>query len=255
MILHSVLRGFFKIIANGKILYQGDDVPEDELPHPFNHTKLTANPLMNINANATFRESSPSVTSQQHFIASSLTSQCFQRRFSSKIPIPKSEKTPLACLSDASICNDISMFVAPSFGHASAPQVHRKQLLGLATTGLLTKGESDEGNEDMLRADDYLSKEPNCREQTPAKRLSTPLRLMGYTPECPAPKRCRTTPSQDSPILEKFAKRPTKTKLFTTEEDEDRILSADEDVLNILPKSLLQSVSSFTFFLYILMPD
>ncbi|XP_042442241.1 CDT1-like protein a, chloroplastic [Zingiber officinale] len=247
---YSILRAVFRerLLNFVKEHPEGDDVPEDELPHPFNPTKLTANPLMNINANATFRESSPSVISQHHFIASCLTSRCFQRRFSSKLPIPNSEKTPLACLSDASICNDIPMFVASSFGHASAPQVHRNQLLGLPTTVLLTKCGSDEGNEDMLTADNYLSEEPNCHQQTPAKRLSTPLRLMANTPECPAPKRCWMTPIQDSPILEKSAKRPAKMKLFTTEKDEDRNLSADEDVLNILPKSLLQSVSSFTFF-------
>lgn len=131
----------------------------------------------------------------------------------------------------------IPMFAASSSGHASAPQVHRNQLL------------------DMLTTDNYLSKEPNCHEQTPAMCLSIDsLAINGLHSRMSCSKE---NPSQDSLISEKSAKRPTKSKLFTTEEDEDRTLPADEDVLNIyiLPRSLLQSVSPFTFSVYILIPD
>ncbi|KAG6514825.1 CDT1-like protein a, chloroplastic [Zingiber officinale] len=239
---YTVLRTVFRERLLGFVNEhpEGDAVPEDELPHPFNQTKLIMRPSVDINANAICSESSSNAATQQPFLVASLMSQSFQRRFS-KFAVPNSKKTPLSSLGEESAINEIAASTASSPAKcASSPPMCRKSLLGSpASTIMLRKRGGDE------RKDGH---EHNDQEGTPAKLLFTPLKIMSNTPEYPTPKRCRTT-SCDDPLLNKSEKRSTRTKLFMTpkksgksvaEEGLDR--TASTDVLSILPEALLKSI-------------
>lgn len=99
-------------------------------------------------------------------------------------------------------------------------------------------------------------------QSTPAKLASTPARLMAATPALQPPKRCYMSPdnvSTSSP--NKLVRRPPLTRSLNFDspaknkvdaiivnekvehENEMEDSSADDDILDILPESLLQSVS------------
>ncbi|XP_074566227.1 CDT1-like protein a, chloroplastic [Curcuma longa] len=249
---YTVLRTVFRERLFGFVNEhpEGDEVPEDELPHPFNQTKLITRPSVDINGNAIRSESSQNAATQQPFLVASHMSQSFRRHFSRKFPVPNSKKIPLPSLGEASANNEIAASTASSPAKcASISPTCQKSLLGSpASTIMLRKRGGDEGESgDSANAHNY-SHEQNY---TPAKLLSTPLRIMSHTPEYPTPKRCKTTPSRDCPLLNKSEKRSTRTKLFTTPEKSgkavaeqglDRTYSTDVDVLSILPEALLKSI-------------
>ncbi|THU53934.1 hypothetical protein C4D60_Mb10t19620 [Musa balbisiana] len=253
---YSILRKVFRerIVGFNKEHPEGDDVPEEQLPHPFNQTKPSVLPIVsNANAKLTCTEPSSSATSHQQFSVPSHLSQSFQRRFSRKFPTHGSEQTPL--MSSGKACpKDLSVPLASSPSKCNLkPPIFRNSMLGSPISSTISSkcGTSEEETQKFIRTDNFPHNEQNVKEGTPAKLVSTPLRLMSNTPEMPTPKRCRTTPSCDSPLSNKSVKRSTRTKLFMTptksakagdEEYEDRSLSADDDVLNIIPESLLQEI-------------
>ncbi|CAL9770056.1 unnamed protein product [Musa acuminata subsp. burmannicoides] len=238
---YSILRKVFRerIVGFNKEHPEGDDVPEEQLPHPFNQTKPSVLPIVsNANAKLTCTKPSSSTTSHQQFSVPSHLSQSFQRRFSRKFPTHGSEQTPLMSFGKACPKDDLSVPLASSPSKCNLkPPIFRNSMLGSPISSAISSK--------------CGTSEQNVKEGTPAKLVSTPLRLMSNTPDMPTPKRCRTTPSCDSPLSNKSVKRSTRTKLFMTptksakagdEEYEDRSLSADDDVLNIIPESLLQSI-------------
>lgn len=168
-------------------------------------------------------------------------SQSFKRHFSRKIPILNPEKTPPMCSSEACPKDDHSNF-------ADSSAISNKSLLSspISTTLPIVEGGDERDAAGSPRADNYPHEESNVQKGTPAKLVCTPLRLMTDTPEIPTSKRLRTTPSNKS------VRRSARTKLFMTPEksanecDDDGSLSASDDVLNFLPKTLLQSVSPIT---------
>ncbi|XP_028758339.1 CDT1-like protein a, chloroplastic [Neltuma alba] len=90
---------------------------------------------------------------------------------------------------------------------------------------------------------------------TPNKVASTPSRLMTHTPSLPPPKRCYMSPD-DSPCSSpnKLVRRPTslkkslnfdtpvKNRRTENEADDAGGLSIDDDIYDILPEGLLQSI-------------
>ncbi|CAL9198077.1 CDT1-like protein a, chloroplastic [Musa acuminata AAA Group] len=254
---YSILRKVFRerIVGFNKEHPEGDDVPEEQLPHPFNQTKPSVLPIVsNANAKLTCTKPSSSATSHQQFSVPSHLSQSFQRRFSRKFPTHGSEQTPLMSFGKACPKDDLSVPLASSPSKCNLkPPIFRNSMLGSPISSTISSkcGTSEEETQKFIRTDNFPHNEQNVKEGTPAKLVSTPLRLMSNTPDMPTPKRCRTTPSCDSPLSNKSVKRSTRTKLFMTptksakagdEEYEDRSLSADDDVLNIIPESLLQSI-------------
>ncbi|URE27628.1 DNA replication initiation protein [Musa troglodytarum] len=166
------------------------------------------------------------------------------------------------CLSQAWPTDDLSVSAASSpIKCTSKPPIFNKSLLCAPISNTLSSNcrISEEETHMLVRADNSPRKEPNIPEGTPAKRDSTPLRLMCNTPEIPTPKRRRPSPSCDSTPLNESLKHSTRTKLFMPpeksaeageEENTGRSLSVaaaadddddDDDVLDILPESLLQS--------------
>ncbi|XP_065050755.1 CDT1-like protein a, chloroplastic [Musa acuminata AAA Group] len=239
---------------------QEDEVPEVQLPHPFNQTKPSVLPrALNFNFEPTRTESTSSAATQQQFLVPSHIPQSFHRWFSKKNPIPASEKTPLMCLSQAWPKDDLSVSAASSpIKCASNPPIIKKSLLCSSISNTLSSNcrISEEEAHMLVRADNSPPKEPNIPEETPAKTVSIPLRLMCNTPELPTPKRRRPSPSCDSTPLNESLKRSTRTKLFMTpeksakageEENTGRSVSSaaaaddddDDDVLDIQPESLL----------------
>ncbi|URE44166.1 Membrane-associated apoptosis protein [Musa troglodytarum] len=254
---YSILRKVFRerIVGFNKEHPEGDDVPEEQLPHPFNQTKPSVLPIVsNASAKLTCTKPSSSTTSHQQFSVPSHLSQSFQRRFSRKFPTHGSEQTPLMSFGKACPKDDLSVPLASSPSKCNLkPPIYRSSMLGspISSTISSTCGTGEEKTQKFIRTDNFPHKEQNVKEGTPARLVSTPLRLMSNTPDMPTPKRCRTTSSCDSPPLNKSVKRSTRTKLFMTptksakagdEEYGDRSLSADDDILNIIPESLLQSI-------------
>jgi chromatin licensing and DNA replication factor 1 len=90
---------------------------------------------------------------------------------------------------------------------------------------------------------------------TPAKLASTPARLMNVTPGLHPPKRCYMSPDDDSTSSpNKLARRPPRSRSlkFDTPIKNENIVdeidgtggvSVDNDIFDILPENLLQSVS------------
>ncbi|XP_050364389.1 CDT1-like protein a, chloroplastic [Argentina anserina] len=92
---------------------------------------------------------------------------------------------------------------------------------------------------------------PGKLASTPTKLVSTPSRLMSSTPAPNPPKRCFMSPEDSSP--NKLVRRPPRTRSLKfdtpvkSRNAEDEILdmddrSIDEDILDILPGDLLQSL-------------
>ncbi|URE30747.1 DNA replication initiation protein [Musa troglodytarum] len=228
---YSILRAVFRerLVEFSKTHPQGDEVPEEQLPHPFNPTKLSVHKSANINDNPSSAKSSSSAALQQQFLVPSHMPQSFKRHFSRKIPVLNPEKTPPMCSSGACPKDDHSTFVDSS-------AISKKPLLSspISTTLPIVEGGDERDAAGSPSADDYPDEESNIQKGTPAKLVCTPLRLMADTPEIPTSKRLRTTPSNKS------VRRSTRTKLFMTPE------KSANDVLDFLPKTLLQSVSFIT---------
>ncbi|KAF3322141.1 CDT1-like protein a [Carex littledalei] len=190
------------------------EIPEEELPHPFNKSNVLSSPKI-ISENTSLDESQSVVLS--HMPPS------FRRRFFQKAPI---------CMQKRSLLNPSLPSDSPKIC-TSAIEVSAKRCI------------------DTLEATP-AKKHANASEATPAKLVSTPIRLMAATPEMRTPERCSSGSRVDSPPVKRLeSKRPARSLLFMSpnksikEKEEDNELveaSEEDDVLDFLPKSLLQSV-------------
>ncbi|KAF2286608.1 hypothetical protein GH714_022810 [Hevea brasiliensis] len=100
---------------------------------------------------------------------------------------------------------------------------------------------------------DYSPKKIDGFQTTPAK-LASPSTLMSMTPALHPPKRCYMSPDEDTTVLaDKLTRRPSRTRSLKFEtpvknvgdelnDMEDVSADDDDDILNILPLSLLQSI-------------
>ena len=98
---------------------------------------------------------------------------------------------------------------------------------------------------------------------TPAKLVSTPIRLMSATPALCSPKRHYMSPDDHSiSSLNKLARRPPRSRSLkfdtpvknkeSMNEDNDCALPIDDDVFEILPGKLIQSVcATYSLFIYL----
>lgn len=225
---------------------EGEDIPEDQLPHPFNQTKPSICP----NAHTLSCQPSSDTFPQEQVAIPSHMSRSFQRRFSQKVPISDSQKTPLACYSKA-LFEESSLDSSP-VKCIIKPPVSKKSLLQpvmLPSSSTLVIHEEE--TKKSTEADDKCE-EFQAFDGTPAKLVSTPVRLMAPTPEIQTPKRCRSTMDFNSPPMDLMSprKRSTRIQLFTTPtkistkgvEDSRAEDTSSDDVISFLPASLLQSV-------------
>ncbi|XP_022963958.1 CDT1-like protein b [Cucurbita moschata] len=106
----------------------------------------------------------------------------------------------------------------------------------------------------LTNEDDPTAKTSDIKS-TPAKLVSTPARLMASTPAMAPPKRSSMSPDEDdsSRSANKLVRRPPRSRslVFDTPTKEDknddqkdltRCASPDDDILDILPQSLVQSI-------------
>ncbi|XP_010904590.2 CDT1-like protein a, chloroplastic isoform X1 [Elaeis guineensis] len=253
---YSILRKVFRerLLEFFKEHPEGDEIPEEQLPHPFSQTKPTILPqVTRVSTNSTFLEPSSDTPSQQQFAVPSHMSGSFQRRFFRKIPLSEAEKTSLTCFNEPSPKEDpfISVVQSP-IKFSTKSLVSEKPLI---SSPILKASSSNsrthEEETKRLKADSHFAKDLNNIKGTPAKLISTPARLMATTPEIQTLKRSRPTMDHDTPPAKKSAKRSTRAKLFATptkspkaldEHDRSPSLSTDDDVLHFLPDTLLQSV-------------
>ncbi|KAM0871963.1 hypothetical protein ACQ4PT_039050 [Festuca glaucescens] len=203
---------------------EGDDIPEHELPHPFTRTKPSVAQITpRLLPEAVCAVPSPSLAEQQP-VGMSHMSHSFKRRFSQRSS---------ASLGTASTTSPL----ANAESAASSP---------LSRKSVLTSGDTEKGGKDVaLRF--------GASEGTPAKFVSTPVRLMSATPGLDTPKRPSSGTMCDTPPLQ-TVKRSARAKLFmtptkdssTTQEEiqstSTSTIDADDELLSFLPKSLLQSV-------------
>uniref|UniRef100_J3LVT2 CDT1 Geminin-binding domain-containing protein n=2 Tax=Oryza brachyantha TaxID=4533 RepID=J3LVT2_ORYBR len=217
---------------------EGDDIPEHDLPHPFSQTRSSAPLAVPEDAPKPVCALPSSSVADRQPVAMSHMSHSFKRMFSQR------------SASAAAITSTASPLakVEPSI----ASPLSRKSPLGSPVSGGVSVV-------DECHAQEKNSKDVTLKfgvsEGTPAKFVSTPVRLMAETPVLQTPKRPVSSTSCDTPPL-KLAKRSARTKLFMTptkdagDLDEEKqstsasALDGDDELLSFLPKSLLQSVKS-----------
>ncbi|KAK3140864.1 hypothetical protein QOZ80_5AG0406860 [Eleusine coracana subsp. coracana] len=241
--VYSALRRIFRqrLVDFVRDHPEGDDIPEHELPHPFNRTRLSeSKPVPRIVPEPTSPVESSQFNGQP--VVMSHMSQSFRRKFSrgspissatastaslvakveSTIPSPLS-RNPLISSDASSLCIDVT------------PNAKKGQVIG--------KDEKDAVSNSAIS------------EGTPAKFVSTPVRLKASTPALRTPKRPISATGDDTPPL-KIVKRSARAKLFTTptigassvhganQSQSTSAVESDDELLNFLPQSLLQSVKA-----------
>ncbi|OAY66636.1 CDT1-like protein a, chloroplastic [Ananas comosus] len=177
---YSILRRLFRerLVDFFKEHPEGDEIPVAELPYPFNRTKpseiATSEPRAITDLQ--FAES-PSISSPLHQpVVLSHMSQSFRKRFSQKKDaLPDSCTTSFACIRSASQRDDPPVSLLPS-SKQSVPK-----------PPVITKS---------LQSSPISKKKV---EGTPAKVVSTPIRLMTATPDLQTPKRVIQIKVFDSP--------------------------------------------------------
>ncbi|WVZ84146.1 hypothetical protein U9M48_031207 [Paspalum notatum var. saurae] len=230
---YSALRRIFRqrLVDFFKEHPEGGDIPEHELPHPFNPTRSSMPKAAPKIPESMLPIKLPDRSGQQSAVMSHM-SLSFKRRFSQRSPITSATTSTTSPLVKVD-----SMVPSP---------LSRNSLF----------------NREVPSAIDAHVVEGDCQvavsmsgasEGTPAKFASTPVRLMASTPDLKTPKRPISAAGYDTPPLN-MVKKSARTKLFTTPtksasnmqgENQSAIVSAvdsDDELLSFLPQSLLQSV-------------
>ncbi|KAL6338193.1 hypothetical protein AAG906_015156 [Vitis piasezkii] len=259
---NSHLRKIFRarLLDFAKAHPEGDEIPEETLPEPFSQSKQDLHSNMIKDSYSSLpAETSCDVLMEQPQVVASHLSQCFQRRFSQKISgeAENSNKKPAnfslqlsdlpvqdPYLNKSSSNEEVVATVAPSPVKSSSP-AHLPLSHPPATP--LKKTDSTDNQ-------DFCSMKTPDIQVTPAKLAFSPARLMTMTPSLQPPKRCLMSPHDDSSNSpNKLVRRPARSRSlkFDTpvkgaeikeEVNEKGSLSVDNDILDILPENLLESI-------------
>ncbi|XP_020275955.1 CDT1-like protein a, chloroplastic [Asparagus officinalis] len=252
---YSILRKIFRqrLVDFFRKHPEQDDIPEEELPHPFGH-QTTPNIPSDIARNST--SSINSTTDVREFVnAASHIPRSFCKRFSQKNLIPDGEKTSLLCINEDMPRDNSPITVESSPIKCDLrPTICKKPLFTspVPKTSSSTQCAHKEKKR-LMNTDKCSLQKSNQLDGTPVKFVSTPLKLMTATPEIQTPKRHRPTTNCYTPVKEVPEKQSARTKLlFATpqksaqiddsEEVTVTISDGDDDVINILPETLLQEI-------------
>nr|TKW03364.1 hypothetical protein SEVIR_7G018905v2 [Setaria viridis] len=192
---YSALRRIFRqrLVNFFRDHHEGDDIPEYELPHPFNRTRSSMpQAAPRIVPEPTSPIESSDLNRQQAAVMSHV-SQSFRRWFLQRSPISSataSATNPLA--------NVESTVLSP---------LSRDSLFSGNVSGC-KEGWPEEDAKVVVSM-------PGVSEGTPTNYASTPVRLMASTPDLKTPKRPISAVGYSTPPL-KMAKRSARAKLFTT---------------------------------------
>ncbi|XP_042513682.1 CDT1-like protein a, chloroplastic [Macadamia integrifolia] len=205
---------------------EGNEIPEETLPEPFNQAKqkVLSSTVTACKLSLTDETSSSSALPQPTAVASHL-SKSFQKRFSQKI---------LSKLSD-----DILKPSALPLSKSPKLSDHIPKPPALPPSNSCPK--------------ECSSNEIAGIQCTPSKLSSTPAKLMSITPVLQTPKRCHMSPDDDSNTPNKLTKRPRRTRSLKFDSpvknekpvDELNVMerpSVDRDVIDFLPEALLKSI-------------
>ncbi|KAI3412845.1 CDT1 domain-containing protein [Psidium guajava] len=250
---------------------EGDEVPEEPLPEPFNHSQdRISNEILQSDASLPAEASTENPLGLQPVVASHLPGS-FQRRFSQKVKSNKSGNTSWmtseVSLGRASlsvpepqqdeVSNDEEADSSEPPEDELASQTSSEEWLADSASPVVCPPSNNIATPrkviDLLKNNDSPQKMSSF-ESTPAKLTSTPARLMAATPALQPPKRSFMSPEDDcdsSP--HKLVRRPPRTRSLkfdtpvkdTTAEDEVRkkdSVPSDDDIFDILPQDLLQKI-------------
>lgn len=261
------------LLTNAISEFQGDDIPEEVLPGAFGASKQELQTDSSSPASAQLKEETPIGSMQKPPVAVSHLSQSFRRSFSHRASTGEADsakqhptvvaQTPIHPISEPQIAN-CSTTTTTSKTAEKTPKLLSTQT---RTTRFSTGGVHTATLLAPLPATpikNTKSEDGLClssAESTPAKLASTPARLMSSTPLLQPSKRCYMTPdgeSTESP--KKLARRPPPSRSLTfntpvksskviEENGRSRESSTDDEIFDILPENLLQSVSHKTNFL------
>ncbi|KAA8550765.1 hypothetical protein F0562_002449 [Nyssa sinensis] len=234
---------------------EGDEVPEEMLPEPFNQSKKDMH-----------AEHKPA--------AASHLSRTFQRHFSQKVSSDEAvniNQQPSIMPLEPSVLSDsvpqhaqnsskegTTASAAPSpIKNASKPTGSKKCLASGASLACLPLSRPLSTPIKKIvstKNEDCSSMGTDTIQGTPAKLTSTPEKMMSATPALQPPKRCCMSPDDDSTSSpSKLVRRPPRSRSlkFDTpvkntkgddEVNETGELSVDNDIFEILPETLLQSI-------------
>ncbi|XP_010274794.1 PREDICTED: CDT1-like protein b [Nelumbo nucifera] len=252
---------------------EGDEIPEEVLPEPFNQKKqnILSSAIKTYNPTPT---PSNDLQEQLPVVTASHLSRSFQRRFSQRVSISKTEHDFLqlpsvppesSVLSVLNRCpKESSSIEEPCTSPASSPLKYSSKSLTSKRLPKVCASPSqlhpsstiaEVGKKaELMRNEDCSLTETAGTQGTPAKLVSTPAKLMSITPTLQTPKRCRMSPDNDfanSP--NKLARRPNRsrslkfdTPVKNTKTGEETIetwgSSVEKGIMEILPEALLQSI-------------
>ncbi|KAF5936725.1 hypothetical protein HYC85_024231 [Camellia sinensis] len=264
-VFHARLLDFFKAHPKG-------EVPEETLPEPFNQLKQDVHI-------STAKASDPSLLrgtladaleEQQPAAAASHLSQSFRKRFSQKVSrseaVDSYQGQPIVSLQplvipvpephvDQSSSEELTGASASKFS-LKATTSQKCLSIGASRASILRSLPSATPKKEIGFGKNKVcsSVETAIIQGTPARLVSTPLRLMSATPALQPQKRCYMSPDDDSTSSPRklVTRKPrsrslkfdTPVKNTKVEDEVNHIggLSVDNDIFDILPENLLQSI-------------
>ncbi|KAL6516163.1 hypothetical protein OROGR_019468 [Orobanche gracilis] len=246
-VFHRRILDFFKFHP------EGDEVPEEALPEPFNRWKETACSNSVLPSTSSSTSETPDTLFQRQPVSLSHTSLSFKPFFmkrGSGNHIENLKQDPSVYLEDKSARSP-----SEKENNATAAESRsKKSSLDLSGIMLSTSPETPVKCINSTKDDDQTPVETISVLRTPVGLASTPAKLMSVTPALNPPKRCCLSPD-DSPYRSpsKLVRRPPANRplKFDTPVKGAKIdlefvkresPSTDDDILDILPDALIQSI-------------
>ncbi|KAH7850052.1 hypothetical protein Vadar_027173 [Vaccinium darrowii] len=265
-VFHSRLLDFFKAHPEG-------EVPEETLPEPFNKSKLDMHTgTSNASTSSLIGETSTEELLDQQPAAATHLSPTFRMHFSQKVSrnatANANQEHSIMCLQPSALPvseldvdqssnqGSISASSAPSISKFSLnpPTIDKCSSLGASLTSVppshphITPLKKRD-----LENETSSSVATTTIQGTPAKLVSTPVRLMSATPARQPPKRSCMSPDDYSTSQNKLIRRPIRNRSLTFDspmkisEGKDEVnhvggLSIDNDIFDILSQKLLESI-------------
>ncbi|PSS09437.1 CDT1-like protein [Actinidia chinensis var. chinensis] len=262
-VFRSRLLNFFKA-------HPEEEVPEGTLPEPFNQSKLDwhASTTRASSSSSPGEALTDALVEQQPAAATHL-SRSFRKRFSRDVTnyeaVPSNQEQSMVSLkpSDQSFYEDqtSASSAASSITKLSLKQATRQTCSSIGPSQASAPPSHSPAT--PMKERDSMEKEVSSAvgtttiQGTPAKIALTPVKLMSATPALQPPKRCfmgPLSPDDDSmnspnklvrrPLHSRSLKFDSPMKNAKVEDEVDNVggLSVGNDILEILPENLLQSI-------------
>ncbi|KAE8676230.1 CDT1-like protein b [Hibiscus syriacus] len=277
--LRKVFRA--RLVDYGEAHPEGDEIPEEDLPEPFNRSKqnlqlnMIKGPLSSDASGVQGEviqeevksqpsnsklalETLPGVVNDQPPEVASHVSRSFRKRFSLKTST-KGQEAVQKC-SNFHVPEMCANRSASSGGTAFAPTPSPTKILSKPTISETHHKDSLPATpvkESPMKTADESPMKTGSIQSTPVKLVSTPARLMTSTPTLQSQKRCYMSPDEASATSSnKLVRRPplTRSLKFDTPMKEEKVVDEvhamagkpvnkdEDDVLSILPESLRHSI-------------